>query len=133
MLLYKENYEKLFSFALMFGKKCRRFFYFSVVTSSLLKYKKFFKHGARKFHFLKYKKLFTFEAWKVTSWNIRNFFGASLSWNKKNFFGVSVFRKTSFFWENIRSFLGDSVSWNIRIFLILELESSISQKYKNFI
>ena len=47
-------------------------------VSSFLKYKKFFKLGARKFHFPKYKEhlragFFTFQAWKITSRNIRKF------------------------------------------------------------
>ena len=80
MLLYKEKYKKLFPFALMFEKKKREILYFSDVVSSLLKHKKSFKSGdrkfnfpkklfksgffllfelrkARKFHFLKYKKV----------------------------------------------------------------------------
>ena len=37
------------------------FICFSGLVSSLLKYKKLFKLGARKFHFLKYKKFFQSE------------------------------------------------------------------------
>ena len=100
-------------------------FCFSGFANSLLKYKKFFKLGARKFHFPKYKTFFQSgffkiflsskllpEIWEV-SWNIRNFFGVSVSPNIRK----------AFFWENIKNFL------------ILELESFISwnvRKYKNF-
>ena len=56
-----------------------RIFYFSGSESSLLKYKKKIKLGAREFHFLKYRNFsrafffffffIIFEAWKVLSWN----------------------------------------------------------------
>ena len=61
LLFYKEKYKKLFSSALLFEKK----------------HKKFFNHETRRFHFPNYKKFFqsrfcsTFWARKVTSWNIR--------------------------------------------------------------
>ena len=60
LVLYKGKYKGLFSFVLMFEKlspktkkcerKCQTFLDFE---SSLLKYKKFFKLGTRKFNFLK--------------------------------------------------------------------------------
>ena len=103
------------------------------------KKQEFLKLGARKFCFPNYKKFFQSEFFfifwtrKVTSWNIRSFFGflfpeiqeSYVSWNRRNFFEVSIFRniRKAFFWENLRNFL------------ILELKSFISQtirKYKNF-
>ena len=76
------------------------FVWVSSPVSSFLKYKKFFKLGARNFDFPKYKKFlqsvffFIFRARKVTSWNIRSFLGlpfpeiweSSISWNKMIFF-----------------------------------------------
>ena len=55
MLLYNEKYKKSLIRYLKF----------------LLKYKTFFKVGARKFLFLKYKK--NLRAWKVFSWNTKRF------------------------------------------------------------
>ena len=77
---------------------------------------------------------FIFRALKVTSWNIRSFFRASVSWNIRSFFRVSVPRniRTAFFSENI-SFFGISSGWNF-LFFDLGLKSAgfHFQKRKNF-
>ena len=77
----------------------------------------FFHFLSSEYYFLKYKKFFrVFVSWISKS---------SVSWNIRNFIGVFVFQniRKAFFRENIRHFL------------ILVLESFISQnirKYKNF-
>ena len=65
----------MFFFCSYIWKKNIRNFLVSDIASSLRKYKKFFKLGARKSHFSQYKKLFQNEfflrAWKLTSLKIR--------------------------------------------------------------
>ena len=61
---------------------------------------------------------------------------SSISWRIRNFFRMGSFYILSSessllkYKKNMR--LEYSISWNIRIFLILELESSISQNIRNF-
>ena len=107
------------------------------------------------------RELFVFQVLKVPYWNIRKFLilwincaifsewvflffelGSSLSkffiLRARKFYFLkyksSIFPKykKSFFGETIRKIFGVSVSGSTRNFLILELESSISRKYKNF-
>ena len=110
----------------------------------------------RKFHFPKYKKLFTFRALKVFSWNIRSF-KVSVSWNMRKFFQGFRFlnhkkfsRGGFFYFSSLGWIVQGSISGNLRkafiwvntrkamfrenvIFLILELESSISGNIRNFL
>ena len=95
----------------LFGRNIRNFFradffcLFLELCKCLLRYKKFSKLGSRKFHFLKYKNIYHFPSSKSSvSWNINNFFVASLSWNIRK----------AFFWDNIRNFFEISASWYIR-------------------
>ena len=57
LLIYKEKYKKRFFLCLCLKRNIRSF-QFSSFASSLLKYKKIFKLGSRKFHITKYKKHF---------------------------------------------------------------------------
>ena len=92
-----EKYKKFF--------QSRFFCLFLELCKCLLRYKKFSKLGSRKFHFLKYKNIYHFPSSKSSvSWNINNFFVASLSWNIRK----------AFFWDNIRNFFEISASWYIR-------------------
>ena len=110
----------------LFLEKYKNFFKadFLFVLSSHLKYKKFFKLEARKFHFSKYKKLLKSGSFYFSR-SERYFLKyqkVSLPNYIKNFFGVSVSRniRKAFFWGNIRSFL------------ILGSKRSTFQEYKKF-
>ena len=81
-------------------------------ASSLLKYQKFVKLGAQKFHFLKYiKASFPFS-------DVDFFYFSGFGWKLQG--SISGSTRKAFFWENIR------------IFLIFELKSSISGNIRNF-
>ena len=124
-------------------------YWFLGLCKFLLKYKKFFKLGARKFHFQKYHQFFQsrffpfLKLGKFCFWKDKKIIRVSVSWNINNFFWVFVFRKKrkAFFWESIHNFFDVSVSWNIRAvfswenvrnFLILVLKSSIFREYSKF-
>ena len=107
MLLYKEkrkSIRNIFLLCLCLKRNIRNF-WFSDFSNSLLKYKKFCKLVAKKFHFAKNKKIlecFLFISWakKVTSWNIRKFhflknFRVFVSWNIRKFvlFFWAIFAK----------------------------------------
>ena len=75
-------------------RKCKKVLDFE---SSLLKYKKFFKLGARKFHFLKYKKFFQsrffliIRAQKFLSWNMKKIWDKKVPYPKyKKFFNIGA-------------------------------------------
>ena len=124
------------------------FFCFSGFASSLLKYKKFFKLGARKSYFPKYKTFFQSGFLKIflsskllleiqeVSWNIRNFFGVSVSPNiRKAFFSENIknfliLELESFISRNVRKYKNFFQSW-FSLFFELGLESSISWNIKN--
>ena len=88
-------------------------FVFLGLWKFLLKCKKFFKLGARKFSFLNYKKLFgvfffpVFWARKVTSWNIKSFLGfLFLKYEKVPFRCFRFLKyKESFFLRKYKIFL----------------------------
>ena len=99
-------WEKLFSFVLIFEKfslsKQRVWnFWLSCFASSLLKYKKVFSQGVRKFHFLKYNKHFQsgvffsfFEPGNLLPEIYKKFLRVSISWNIRKFY----FLKYKEFW-----------------------------------
>ena len=114
-LIYRKFPERIFreNFLMLYCcKDCKkvtrdkkflqsRFFVcFWCFVSSFLKYKKFFKLGAGNLHFPKYKKLFKSEFFFVLG------AGKTISWNIRNFFGISVSRniRRALFGENIRKF-----------------------------
>ena len=114
-----ENIKKKISEWILLGKNERNFLRekfwwlrleFQSVEFHFWKYKNYFNIRPGKFHFLKYKEL-------VSGWIF--FFGrrrrrrGDLGWEVKGSFSGNI--RKGFFWENIR------------IFLILEQESSISQ------